>query len=179
MHERAKGTAPRSRAARASLEIFCSRCLGMAACSARELGFALECLRWIEEPARAADDLYDQGYELVRHILLEAWVEAKESDREMVAPLLDLLTSLKLKSREPIQTAVPLGGFSSFRHCLEERPHHVRTLQDRAVWLWALVPRWGAARFSVQFVLSSVDVPPQDLCRASSASVSRPQRPVS
>ncbi|OLP77780.1 hypothetical protein AK812_SmicGene42115 [Symbiodinium microadriaticum] len=122
-----RGTAPRSRAARASLEIFCSRCLGMAACSARELGFALECLRWIEEPARAADDLYDQGYELVRHILLEAWVEAKESDREMVAPLLDLLT----------------------------------TLQDRAVWLWALVPRWGAARFSVQFVLSSVDVPPQ------------------
>ena len=84
----------------------------------------------------------------------------------MVAPLLDLLTSLKFKSREPIKTAVPLGGFSSFRHCLEERPHHVRTLQDRAVWLWALVPPLGAARFSVQFVLSSVDVPPQDFCLA-------------
>ena len=68
MHERAKGLALRSRAARASLEFLFSLPVGMAACSARELGFALDCLGWIEEPARAEDDMYDQGYELVRHM---------------------------------------------------------------------------------------------------------------
>ena len=104
----------------------------MAACSARELESALEVFSWIEEPARAVDDLFDEGSEYVRHILLEAWVEAKECGPEMVAPILDLLTSLKYRSKDPIKTAVPLGGFSSFRVCLEEKLHHVRTLQDRA-----------------------------------------------
>ncbi|OLQ04360.1 hypothetical protein AK812_SmicGene12636 [Symbiodinium microadriaticum] len=112
----------------------------MAACSARELESALEVFSWIEEPARAVDDLFDEGSEYVRHILLEAWVEAKECGPEMVAPILDLLTSLKYRSKDPIKTAVPLGGFSSFRVCLEEKLHHVRTLQDRSATPVQAVP---------------------------------------
>ena len=136
----------------------------MAACSALELGAALEALDWIQEPMRDGEDAYDQGYEYVRHILLEAWANTKASDRELLAPFLDLLTSIKCDSEVPVKTAVPAGGFRSFRECLEDNNHHVRILQDRALWLWAIVPKWGAARWSVQYLLSAVDIAPQDLC---------------
>ena len=134
----------------------------MAACSPKEVAASLEVLRWLEEPVGLQVDIFDDGFELLRHIILEAWVEARASDREMLQPLLDLLTSLKFRSRDPILTATPLGGHMGFRACLEERPHHVRTLQDRRLWIWALVPVWGAARFSAQYLLSMVDVSPQD-----------------
>ena len=79
-----------------------------------------------------------------------------------MAPLLDLLTSVKYRSKEPIRTAAPAGGSDSFRICLERKPQHVRIIQDKALWLWALVPKWGAAQFSVRFLLSIVDYPLQD-----------------
>ena len=110
----------------------------MAACSALELEAASQALTWIEEPAKDTDDLFDEGYEYIRHIILEAWVDTKESDRAMLAPCLDLLTSLKFRAEVPVKTAVPAGGFSGFRTCLEERPQHVRVLQDRAMWLGLL-----------------------------------------
>ena len=77
----------------------------MAACSAREVDRALQILGYLEEPV--ALDVYDAGYEWVRHMLLEAWVETKEDDRWKMGPFVDLLTSLKLRTGEPIQMAVP------------------------------------------------------------------------
>ncbi|CAE7884591.1 Cfap57 [Symbiodinium microadriaticum] len=84
----------------------------MAACSALELEAALQALKWIEEPAKDTDDLFDEGYEYIRHIILEAWVDTKESDRDMLAPCLDLLTSLKFGAAVPVKTAVPAGHIS-------------------------------------------------------------------
>ena len=136
----------------------------MAACSALELEAASEAMIWIEEPAKDTEDLFDEGYEYIRHIMLEAWVDTKESDRAMLAPCLDLLTSLKFRASAPVKTAVPAGGFAGFRTCLEERPHHVRVLQDRAMWLWALV-RSGELPAGVSSICSAWSMwPPRTGC---------------
>ena len=133
----------------------------MASCSPREVEAATRVMTWIQEPVGGVD-LFDAGFEMVRHALLQAWVETNERDRTRAAPFLDLLTSLKLMSKVPVLTATPLGGHSSLRHALEERPQDVRLLQDRAMWMAALTPDWGAAQFSVRFILSRVDYPIQD-----------------
>ena len=52
----------------------------MAACSAREVERGLEILKYLEEPV-AYLDIYDAGFEWVRHMLLEAWVETRAEDR--------------------------------------------------------------------------------------------------
>ena len=132
----------------------------MAACSAREVDRAMKILGFLEEPV--ALDVYDAGYEWVRHMLLEAWVETKADDRWKMGPFVDLLTSLKLRTGEPIQTAVPQGGHQSLRDALVEKPSHVRVIQDRAIWLAALAPDWGAVQFSLRFILSNVDYLIQD-----------------
>ena len=68
----------------------------MAACSAREVDRAMQVLGYIEEPV--ALDVYDAGYEWVRHMLLEAWVETRAEDRWKMGPYVDLLTSMKLRT---------------------------------------------------------------------------------
>ena len=87
----------------------------MAACSEREIQAALRCLQYLEEPTSAATDVFDACFEWLRHVLLEAWVETRASDRHRMAPCLDLLTSLKFRSQTPLQTATPLGGHETFR----------------------------------------------------------------
>ena len=133
----------------------------MASCSESELAAALAALTWMEEPVPSTD-LFDDGFELVRHVILEAWVETREMDRVRLAPFLDLLTSLKYRSKVPIQTGTPRGGFSTVRVSLERKPQDICILQDRAIWLWALVPKWGAVQFSARFLLSAIDYPLQD-----------------
>ena len=76
----------------------------MSACSPREVATAAQALRWMQEPVRTTD-IFDAGFELVRHALLEAWTETHARDRVKVAPLLDLLTTLKVESETPVLTA--------------------------------------------------------------------------
>ena len=134
----------------------------MASCSEREVRAAGQVLCWLQEPAGLRVDIFDAGFEQLRHALLDAWVETNAHDRLRMAPCLDLLTSLKCQSKVPIQTATPLGGHSTLRQSLEAVPSRARLFQDRAVWLSSLAPEWGAAQFSIRFILAAVDYPLQD-----------------
>ena len=89
---------------------------------------------------------------------------------------MDLLTSLKLRTCGAVKTAVPLGGQLTLRDALAEKPSHVRVIQDRAKWLAALAPDWGAAQFSMRFILSNVDYPIQDPLPPLLAFARAPQR---
>ena len=51
----------------------------MAACSPKEAIAALEVMEWLEQPVPPGD-LFDEGFEWIRHMLLEAWVESRAAD---------------------------------------------------------------------------------------------------
>ena len=138
----------------------------MAACSERERILAIQVL---EDLGRTSGlgfhGVMDAAFEELRHTLIEVWSRVDEDACHVLAPFLDLLTTLHCDGDRAVQTAVFRPGCLSLRDAIRGIPESGFDFGRRPLWLISLVPRFGGARESLRRILAAAGCPEDRTCR--------------